>query len=128
MAGLSSATKSIGKGVLAGAVSLVAQPVAGAQQNGVKGFFHGLATGVASAVALPVTGVCIGAYQVARGVGTSTIVTSGSGTALVIRTGMNTEIGQIQTSVMSVEDKKTPLREKLDNFGDDLSALIAFIW
>lgn len=69
MAGLSSATKSIGKGVLAGAVSLVAQPVAGAQQNGVKGFFHGLATGVASAVALPVTGVCIGAYQVARGVG-----------------------------------------------------------
>ena len=58
----------------------------------------------------------------------STIVTSGSGTALVIRTGMNTEIGQIQTSVMSVEDKKTPLREKLDNFGDDLSALIAFIW
>lgn len=69
MAGLSSATKSIGKGVLAGAVSLVAQPVAGAQQDGVKGFFHGLATGVASAVALPVTGVCIGAYQVARGVG-----------------------------------------------------------
>lgn len=68
-AGLSSATKSIGKGVLAGAVSLVAQPVAGAQQEGTKGFFKGLATGVASAVALPLTGVCVGAYQVARGVG-----------------------------------------------------------
>lgn len=57
-------TKSIGKGV-----SLVAQPIAGAQQEGAKGFFKGLATGIASAVALPVTGVCIGAYQVARGVG-----------------------------------------------------------
>ena len=68
-AGLSSATKSIGKGVLAGAVSLVAQPIAGAQQEGAKGFFKGLATGVASAVALPLTGVAIGAYQVARGVG-----------------------------------------------------------
>jgi len=57
-------TKSIGKGV-----SLVAQPIAGAQQEGAKGFFKGLATGIASAVALPVTGVCIGAYQVTRGVG-----------------------------------------------------------
>lgn len=68
-AGLSSATKSIGKGVLAGAVSLIAQPIAGAQQEGAKGFIKGLATGVASAVALPVTGFCVGAYQLARGVG-----------------------------------------------------------
>ena len=67
-AGLSSATKSIGKGVLAGAVSLIAQPIAGAQQEGTKRFFKGLATGVASAVALPLTGVAVGAYQVARGV------------------------------------------------------------
>jgi len=69
MAGLSSATKSIGKGVMAGAVSLVAQPIAGARQDGVKGFFSGLTTGVASAVVLPVTGVCVGAYQLARGFG-----------------------------------------------------------
>ncbi len=68
-AGFSSATKSIGKGVVAGAVSLIAQPIAGAQQEGTKGFFKGLATGVASAVALPLTGVAVGAYQVARGVG-----------------------------------------------------------
>ena len=68
-AGLSSATKSIGKGVLAGAVSLIAQPIAGAQQEGPKGFFKGLATGVASAIALPVAGVAVGAYQVARGLG-----------------------------------------------------------
>ena len=68
-AGFSSAYKSIGKGVLAGAVSLVAQPIAGAQQEGTKGFFKGLATGVASAVALPITGVAVGAYQLARGFG-----------------------------------------------------------
>lgn len=67
-AGFSSATKSIGKGVIAGAVSLVAQPITGAQQEGTKGFFKGLATGVASAVALPLTGVAVGAYQLVRGV------------------------------------------------------------
>ena len=33
-----------------------------------KGFFAGLATGVVTAVALPVTGVCVGTYQVGRGV------------------------------------------------------------
>jgi len=68
MAGLSSGLKSVAKGTLAGAVSLVAQPVAGAQQDGPRGFFSGLATGVASAIALPVTGICVGAFQVYRGV------------------------------------------------------------
>ena len=67
-AGFSSGLKSIGKGTVAGVVSLVAQPIAGAQQGGVTGFFSGLATGVCSAVALPVTGVCVGAYQMGRGV------------------------------------------------------------
>jgi curved DNA-binding protein CbpA len=67
-AGLSSGLKSIGKGTVAGVASLIAQPIAGAHENGVKGFFGGLATGVASAVALPVTGVCVGAYQMTRGV------------------------------------------------------------
>lgn len=66
-AGLSSGLKSVSKGVIAGAASLVVQPVVGAQESGVKGFFTGLAAGVASAVALPVAGVCVGAYQVGRG-------------------------------------------------------------
>eukprot|EP00574_Skeletonema_japonicum_P004179 CAMPEP_0201729654 /NCGR_PEP_ID=MMETSP0593-20130828/19723_1 /ASSEMBLY_ACC=CAM_ASM_000672 /TAXON_ID=267983 /ORGANISM="Skeletonema japonicum, Strain CCMP2506" /LENGTH=635 /DNA_ID=CAMNT_0048222039 /DNA_START=74 /DNA_END=1981 /DNA_ORIENTATION=+ len=70
-AGLSSGLKSIGKGTAAGVASLVAQPIAGAHENGVRGFFGGLATGVASAVALPVTGVCVGAYQMTRGVANS---------------------------------------------------------
>lgn len=68
MAGMSSAFKSVSKGVIAGAVSLVAQPVAGAHSDGLKGFFTGLATGVASAIALPVTGLCVGTYQLGRGV------------------------------------------------------------
>lgn len=71
MAGFSSATKSILKGTIAGGVSLIAQPIAGAQQDGVRGFFGGLATGVASAVALPVTGLAVGMYQIGRGIGNS---------------------------------------------------------
>jgi len=67
-AGLSSGIKSVAKGTVAGVASLVAQPMVGAKQGGVGGFFAGLAAGVASCVALPATGVCVGAYQVGRGV------------------------------------------------------------
>jgi len=70
-AGLSSGAKSVLKGTAAGVISLVAQPIAGAQEGGVTGFLTGLATGVASCVALPVTGVCVGAYQVGRGMANS---------------------------------------------------------
>ena len=66
-AGLSSGLKSVVKGTVAGAANLVAQPIAGAHQDGFRGFLTGLATGVATAVALPVAGVCVGAYQVGRG-------------------------------------------------------------
>jgi curved DNA-binding protein CbpA len=67
-AGLSSGIKSVAKGTAAGVASLIAQPMVGAKQGGIGGFFTGLATGVASCVALPATGVCVGAYQVSRGV------------------------------------------------------------
>jgi hypothetical protein len=66
-AGLSSGLKSVAKGAAAGVASLIAQPIVGAQQDGVRGFVTGLGTGVASAVALPVMGVAIGAYQLSRG-------------------------------------------------------------
>lgn len=77
-AGVSSGLKSVGKGTVAGVASLIAQPVAGAQENGFRGFLGGLATGVASAVALPLTGVCVGAYQVGRGVANSVEAMSAS--------------------------------------------------
>ena len=67
-AGLSSGLKSVAKGTVAGVASLIAQPVVGAQQDGVRGFVVGLGTGVASAVALPVMGVAVGGYQMVRGV------------------------------------------------------------
>lgn len=70
-AGLSSGFKSVVKGTVAGAANLVAQPIAGAQEHGVKGFLTGLATGVATAVVLPVAGVCVGVYQVGRGLSNS---------------------------------------------------------
>ena len=38
-AGVSSGLKSVTKGTVAGVASLIAQPIAGAQENGVKGFF-----------------------------------------------------------------------------------------
>jgi DnaJ domain len=65
---LSSGLKSVAKGTVAGVASLIAQPIAGAQEGGIKGFVAGVATGVVTAVALPVTGVCVGAYQFSRGV------------------------------------------------------------
>ena len=51
--------------------TLVSAPIVGAQQDGAKGFVTGLAMGVAGAVALPVTGVCVGAYQLTRGIANS---------------------------------------------------------
>lgn len=45
----------------------MAAPLSGAAERGATGFVTGLAAGVAGAVALPVTGVCVGAYQVGRG-------------------------------------------------------------
>jgi Ca2+-transporting ATPase len=56
-----------------------------------------------------------------------TMVTQGSAIALVVRTGGKTEMGKIQGSIISVEDIKTPLGIKLDDFGDDLALIIAFI-
>lgn len=41
-AGVSSGLKSVTKGTVAGVASLIAQPIAGAQEGGVKGFFGGL--------------------------------------------------------------------------------------
>ena len=54
-------------------------------------------------------------------------VTQGEAKALVLRTGLETEIGKIQSSVASIEDMKTPLALKLDNFGNTLALLIAII-
>jgi len=46
----------------------------------------------------------------------------GYGMGIVIGTGKNTEFGAIFTMVNEVESKKTPLQEKMDELGKQLSA------
>ena len=59
------------------------------------------------------------------------LVTRGSGKALVVRTGINTQIGKIQSTLFEAqeetEERKTPLGEQLDEFGSTLSYIIGFI-
>lgn len=58
-----------------------------------------------------------------------TMVANGGCVALVVNTGLRTEIGAIDASVQAakLEEHKTPLAKKLDIFGTQLSALIAII-
>lgn len=59
----------------------------------------------------------------------STMVASGAALALVLRTGMRTEIGQIQRGVEEAgqEEADTPLARKLDAFGRQLTWMIGGI-
>ncbi len=50
-----------------------------------------------------------------------TTVTKGHATAVITRTGMDTEIGKIADMVQSVKEKLTPLQENLHQFGKWLS-------
>lgn len=53
-----------------------------------------------------------------------TSLTRGSGEAVVVATGMNTELGQISSLVEEAgEEKKTPLEERLDNLAHKLIGL-----
>ena len=116
-AGFVSAAKSVGKGVLAGAVGLVAAPAVGASQEGFKGFAKGAAAGLAGAVLLPATGVVVGAAQVFRGIAntpeaireqqkgkqwdkkTRTWIDD-PGTALIIDDGMNDHLRPVPGSAV----------------------------
>jgi Ca2+-transporting ATPase len=57
-----------------------------------------------------------------------TIVSSGSGLAVVGFTGERTELGKI-SKMLTIEDKKTPLQENMDEFGKQLSlvSIIAIV-
>ena len=58
-----------------------------------------------------------------------TVVTSGTGWAVVTQTGMATQFGRIQEGVTAAqaEATKTPLAIKLDEFGDTLTIIIGVI-
>jgi Ca2+-transporting ATPase len=46
-----------------------------------------------------------------------TMVTYGRGKAVVVSTGMNTQLGMIASMLQQVEDEQTPLQRRLDQFG-----------
>src|SRR3989338_7971677 len=56
-----------------------------------------------------------------------TTVTRGKARALVIGVGLNTEKGKIQKSLTEQSEVKTPLQERLDKFGDQLTWSIGII-
>eukprot|EP00474_Spongospora_subterranea_P009552 CRZ10010.1 hypothetical protein [Spongospora subterranea] len=57
----------------------------------------------------------------------SSLVTKGRATGVVVLTGSHTSIGRIQHSLQEEVDLKTPLQEKLDEFGAQLSKVILVI-
>lgn len=56
-----------------------------------------------------------------------TNIASGKATGIVIGTGLSTEIGKIRTEMTETEEVKTPLQQKLDEFGEQLSKVISVI-
>ncbi|KAI0747936.1 calcium-transporting ATPase [Daedaleopsis nitida] len=56
-----------------------------------------------------------------------TTVVNGKGTAVVVFTGEKTAIGDIHKSISSQISEKTPLKRKLDDFGDMLAKVITVI-
>jgi len=56
-----------------------------------------------------------------------TNVAAGKARGVVIGTGPNTAIGRIRDEMAEVEEIKTPLQQKLDEFGEQLSKVITLI-
>lgn len=56
-----------------------------------------------------------------------TTVTIGRARCVVVKTGSATAIGEIQQSITSEEEEKTPLKRRLDDFGDQLARIISVI-
>ena len=56
-----------------------------------------------------------------------TVVTAGRARGVVVGTGESTALGKIRTAMASASEQDTPLKIKLDQFGEFLSKAIAFI-
>lgn len=53
-----------------------------------------------------------------------TNIAAGKAVGVVVATGGNTEIGKIRDEMASTEQERTPLQQKLDEFGQQLSKVI----
>ncbi|XP_043942467.1 sarcoplasmic/endoplasmic reticulum calcium ATPase 1 isoform X1 [Protopterus annectens] len=56
-----------------------------------------------------------------------TNIAAGKAIGVVIATGVSTEIGKIRDEMVATEQDKTPLQQKLDEFGEQLSKVITLI-
>ncbi|XP_062845184.1 sarcoplasmic/endoplasmic reticulum calcium ATPase 1 [Trichomycterus rosablanca] len=56
-----------------------------------------------------------------------TNIASGRAIGVVVCTGVSTEIGKIRNQMASTEQERTPLQQKLDEFGQQLSKVISLI-
>lgn len=56
-----------------------------------------------------------------------TNIAAGKAVGVVVSTGVNTEIGKIRDEMAATEQEKTPLQQKLDEFGEQLSKVISLI-
>ena len=56
-----------------------------------------------------------------------TLATTGYGEAVVVSTGMNTEMGKIAAMVQEVEKEETPLMRRLNRFGKRIGTLIVVL-
>ena len=70
-----------------------------------------------------------GTSEMVNMVFSGTMVTNGNALCCVVRTGMATEIGKIQKAVMEAkeDEEKTPLGQKIDEFGELLGKVILVI-
>ncbi|XP_041092711.1 sarcoplasmic/endoplasmic reticulum calcium ATPase 1 isoform X2 [Polyodon spathula] len=56
-----------------------------------------------------------------------TNIAAGKAIGVAVSTGVNTEIGKIRDQMAATEQEKTPLQQKLDEFGEQLSKVISLI-
>jgi len=57
-----------------------------------------------------------------------TYITTGNGTAIVVATGGNTEIGKISKGLEEAGTSDIPIRKKLNNFGKWLGVMVMAFW
>uniref|UniRef100_A0A8C1JQ69 Calcium-transporting ATPase n=1 Tax=Cyprinus carpio TaxID=7962 RepID=A0A8C1JQ69_CYPCA len=56
-----------------------------------------------------------------------TNIAAGKAIGIAVATGVSTEIGKIRDQMAATEQEKTPLQQKLDEFGEQLSKVISLI-